>query len=146
VTAPTSGGAQINLSKVGVSTVSLAGAAWAMFVIARRSWRLLSFGDYQLLRFVEAPPAKVVEVASIFFIVSVGLLTAGLTVIALNKLSDRRRVAPPREANSIPEFTSGIKLRARPDEIAQREEEPEKRRERELAKWREEHKAQLERE
>jgi hypothetical protein len=39
-----------------------------------------------------------------------------------------------------------IKLRARPDEIARGEEEPEKRRERELQKWREEHKAQLERE
>ena len=63
------------------------------------------------------------------------------------KLSNRRRVEPHREANSIPEFTSEIKLRrARPDEIAQGEEEPEKRRERELKKWREEHKAQLERE
>jgi hypothetical protein len=52
----------------------------------------------------------------------------------------------------MPEFTSEIKLRARPDEIAQGEEEPEKqrqvekRRERELEKWREEHRAQLERE
>ena len=112
------------------------------------SWRLLNtFGDNQLLRFVKAPPSIVVEVASIFFIVSVGILTACLTVIALNKLSNRRRVGPHREANSIPEFTSEIKLRrARPDEIAQGEEEPEKRRERELKKWREEHKAQLERE
>jgi hypothetical protein len=119
-----------------------------MFVVIRRaffSWRLLN-GDDQLLRFVNAPPSIVVEVASIFVIVCVGILTACLTFIALNKLSNRRRVAPPREANSIPEFTSGIKLRARPDEIAQREEEPEKKRERELKKWREEHKAQLERE
>jgi hypothetical protein len=53
------------------------------------------------------------------------------------------RVGPHREANSIPEFTSEIKLRARPDEIAQRERDPEKERERELEKWREEHKAQL---
>jgi hypothetical protein len=116
-----------------------------MFVVIRRSWRLLTFGDNQLLRFVEARPS-IVEVASIFFIVSVGILTACLTVIALNKLSNRRRVGPHREANSIPEFTAEIKLRARPDEIAQGEEEPEKRRERELEKWREEHKAQLERE
>jgi hypothetical protein len=120
-----------------------------MFRTIRRalfSWRLLNtFGDNQLLRFVKAPPSIVVEVASIFFIVSVGILTACLTVIALNKLSNRRRVGPHREANSIPEFTSEIKLRARPDEIAHGEEEPEKRRERELKKWREEHKAQLER-
>jgi hypothetical protein len=108
-----------------------------MFVVIRRSWRLLTFGDNQLLRFV-TPPSIVVEVASIFFIVSVGILTACLTVIALNKLSNRRRVGPHREANSIPEFTSEIKLRARPGEIAQ--EEPEKKRERELEKWREEHK------
>ena len=119
-----------------------------MFAVIRRalfSWRLLnSFGDNQLLRFVKAPPSIVVEVA---FIVSVGILTACLTAIALYKLLNRRHVGPYREANSIPEFTSEIKLRrARPDEIAQGEEEPEKRRERELKKWREEHKAQLERE
>jgi hypothetical protein len=111
------------------------------------SWRLLNtFGDNQLLRFVETPPSIVVEVASILFIVSVGILTACLTVIALNKLSNLRRVGPHREANSIPEFTSEIKLRARPDKIARAEEEPEKNRERELQRWREEHKAQLERE
>ena len=51
-----------------------------------------------------------------------------------------------RGAQPHQEFTSEIKLRARPDEIAQGEEEPEKQRERELEKWREEHKAQLERE
>ena len=117
-----------------------------MFVVIRRTWRLLNFGDNQLLRFVEAPPSIVVEIASILFIVSVGILTASLTVIALYKLSNRRRVGPHREANSIPKFTSDVNLRARPDEIAQGEEEPEKQRERELAKWREEHKAQLERE
>jgi len=139
-------GCKINLSKVGLSTISLAGAAWAMFVVIRRSWRLLTFGDNQLLRFVKDPPSRVVEAASIFFIVSVGILTACLTVIALNKLSNRRRVEPYREANSIPEFTSEIKLRAPPDEIAQIEEQPEKRRERELERWREEHKAQFERE
>ena len=137
-----------SLSKVGLSTISLAGAAWAMFVIARRSWRLFTFGDNQLLRFVK--PSTVGEVASIFFIISVGILTASLTAIVLIKLSNRRRVGPHREAKSIPEFTS--KLRARPDEIAQTQEEPEKRRERlekqrerELEKWREEHRAQLER-
>jgi hypothetical protein len=117
-----------------------------MFVVIRRSWRVLTFGDNQLLPFVKAPPSIVVEVASIFFIVSVGILTACLTAIALYKLSNRRRVGPHREANSIREFTSEIKLRARPDEIAQRERDPEKERERELEKWREEHKAQLERE
>ena len=114
-----------------------------MFVVIRRalfSWRLVTSGDYQLLRFVKDP---LVEVASIVFIVSVGILTACQTVIALNKLSNRRRVEPHREANSIP---AEIKLRAPSDEIAQVEEEPEKRRERELKKWREEHKAQLERE
>ena len=121
-----------------------------MFVVIRRalfSWRLLNtFGDNQLLRFVKAPPSIGVEVASIVFIVSVGILTACLTVIALNKLSNRRRVGPHRETNSIPEITAGIKLGARPDKIAHAEEEPEKKRERELQKWREEHKAQLERE
>ena len=122
-----------------------------MFRVIRRalfSWRLLNtFGDNQLLQFVKAPPSIGVEVASIVFIVSMGILTACLTSMALIKLSNRRRVEPHREANSIPEFTSEIKLRrARPDEIAQGEEEPEKRRERELKKWREEHKAQLERE
>jgi hypothetical protein len=141
-------GCQINLSKVSLYTISLAGAAWLMFRTIRRalfSWRLLNtFGDNQLLRFVKAPPSIVVEVASIFFIVIVGVLTACLTAIALNKFSNRR-VAPHREANSIPEFTSKIKLPARPDEIAHGKEEPEKRRERELKKWREEHKAQLER-
>jgi hypothetical protein len=116
-----------------------------MFRTIRRalfSWRLLNtFGDNQLLRFVKAPPSIVVEVASIAI---VGILTACLTAIALNKVSNRR-AGPRREAKSIPEFTSEIKLRARPDEIAHGEEEPEKRRERELKKWREEHKAQLER-
>ena len=142
-------GCQINLSKVSLFTISLAGAAWAMFAVIRRalfSWRLLTFGDNQLLRFVKTPPSIVVEVASIVFIVSVGILTACLMVIVLNKISNRRRVGPHREANSTPEFTSEIKLPARPDEIAQVEEEPEKQRERELEKWREEHKAQLERE
>ena len=118
-----------------------------MFRVIRRalfSWRLLNtFGDNQLLRLDKAP---LVEAASAFLIVAVGILTACLTVIALNKFSNRRRVEPHREENSIPEFTSEIKLQARPDEIAQVEEEPEKRRERELKKWREEHKAQLERE
>jgi hypothetical protein len=80
----------------------------------------------------------VIEVASIVFIVSVGILIACLTVMALIKLSNLRRVGRQREANSIPKFTSEIKLRALSDEIAQRE--------RELEKWREEHKAQLERE
>jgi hypothetical protein len=58
--------------------------------------------------------------------------------MAFIKLSNLRRVGRHREANSIPKFTSEIKLRMRPDEIAPRE--------RELQKWREEHKAQLERE
>jgi hypothetical protein len=117
-----------------------------MFRIVRRalfSWRLLNrFGDNQLLGFVKAPPSIVVEVA---FIVSVGFLTACLAFIALYLLSNRRR-AGDREANSIPEFASEIKLGARPDKIAHAEEEPEKKRERELQRWREEHKAQLERE
>jgi hypothetical protein len=108
------------------------------------SWRLLNtFGDNQLLRFVKAPPSIVVEVA---FIVSVGILTACPAFIVLNLLSNRRRVGPHDEASSIPKFTSEIKLGARPDKIAYAEEEPEKKRERELQKWREEHKAQLERE
>jgi hypothetical protein len=140
-------GCQINLSKVGLYTISLAGAAWVVFRTIRRawfSWRLLnSFGDNQLLRFVKAPPSIVVEVA---FIASVGILTACLTAIALYILLNRRRVGPHREANSIPEFTAEIKLRARPDKIAHAEEEPEKKRERELQRWREEHKVQLERE
>jgi len=117
-----------------------------MFVVIRRTWRLVTFGEDQLLPFVKGPPSRVVEAASIFFIVSVGILAACLTFIALNKLSNRPRVKPRPEANSTPEFTSEIKLPARRDEIAQVEEEPEKRRERELKKWREEHKAQLERE
>jgi len=149
-------GCQINLSKVILSTISLAGAAWVLFRIIRRalfSWRLLNtFGDNQLLRFVKAPPSVVVEVA---FIATVGILTACLAYIVLNLLSNRRRVGPHGEASSIPKFTSdsasgsnpaASQLRARPDDIARGEEESEKRRERELEKWREEHKAQLERE
>ena len=137
---------QINLSKVGLYTISLAGTAWVMFRIVRRaffSWRLLNtFGDNQLLRFVKAPPSIVVEVASI----SVGILIACLTAIALSRLLNRRRVGPHREADSIPEFTTEIKLRAGRPDIAHAEQEPEKKRERELQRWREEHKAQLERE
>ena len=117
-----------------------------MFVVIRRTWRLVTFGEDQLLPFVKDPPSRVVEAASIFFIVTVGILAACLTFIALNKLSNRPRVKPHPEGNLSPEVTSEIKLAARRDEIAQVEEEPEKQRERELERWREEHKAQLERE
>src|SRR6516162_5508146 len=131
-TAPNLMGCQINLSKVGLYTISLAGTAWVMFRIVRRaffSWRLLNtFGDNQLLRFVKAPPSIVVEVASI----SVGIFIACLTAIALSRLLNRRRVGPHREAGSIPEFTTEIKLRAGRPDIAHAEQEPEKKREREL--------------
>jgi hypothetical protein len=79
-----------------------------------------------------------VEVASIVFIVSIAICTACLAVIALVRLSNHRRVGRHPKANSITKFTPEIKVRTRPDEMAPRE--------RELQKWREEHKAQLERE
>ena len=81
----------------------------------------------------------VVEVASIIFIISIGVCIAALTVIGLsNILSNHRRAARHPEANAISKFTPDVTPRTQPDETAQRD--------RELEKWREEHKAQLERE
>jgi hypothetical protein len=66
--------------------------------------------------------ALIVEVASIVFIISIGIFTAALTVIALSKiLSNPHRAERQPEANSTMKFT----------------------RDRELQKWREEHKSQL---
>jgi hypothetical protein len=78
----------------------------------------------------------IVEVASIVFIVSVGICTACLTVIALGKmLSNPHRAGRQSEAKSTTKFTPDLTSRAWSDETAQRD--------RELQKWREEHKAQL---
>ena len=81
----------------------------------------------------------VVEIASIIFIISIGVCIAALTVIGLsNILSNHRRAGRHPEANSIAKFTPDVTPRTQPDQTAQRD--------RELEKWREEHKAQLERE
>jgi hypothetical protein len=78
----------------------------------------------------------IVEVASIVFLISIGIFTAALTVIALSKiLSNPHPAERQPEANSTTKFTPDLTPRTRSDEIVQRD--------RELQKWREEHKAQL---
>ena len=79
--------------------------------------------------------ALIVEVASIAFIISIGICTAALTVIALTKLSNLHRAERQHEADSTTKLTPDLTPRTRSDEIVQRD--------RELQKWREEHKAQL---
>jgi len=78
----------------------------------------------------------IVEAASIVFIVSVGICTACLTVIAFSKMrSNPHREERQSETTSTTKFTPDLTSRAWSDETAQRD--------RELQKWREEHKAQL---
>jgi hypothetical protein len=78
----------------------------------------------------------IVEVASIVFIISIGIFTAALTVIALSKiLSNPHRAERQPEANSTTKFTPDLTPRTWSDETAQRD--------RELQKWREQHKSQL---
>jgi hypothetical protein len=80
--------------------------------------------------------ALIVEVASIVFIISIGICTAALTVIALSKiLSNPHRAERQPDANSTTKFTPDLTPRTRSDETVKRD--------RELQKWREEHKAQL---
>jgi hypothetical protein len=80
--------------------------------------------------------ALIVEVASIVFIISIGIFTAALTVIALSKiLSNPHRAERQPEANSTMKFTPDLTPRMWSDETAQRD--------RELQKWREEHKSRL---
>ena len=77
----------------------------------------------------------IVEVASIVFIVSVGICTACLTVIAFSKMSNPHREERQSETKSATKFTPDLTSQAWSDETAQRDLE--------LQKWREEHKAQL---
>jgi hypothetical protein len=74
--------------------------------------------------------ALIVEVASIVFIISIGIC------IALSKiLSNPDRAERQPDANSTTKFTPDLTPRTRSDETVKRD--------RELQKWREEHKAQL---